>query len=138
MLTFTKARVMYVDSVLGIILFLMKDQGCDILNKFQIFIKCNVNGNSLQSKISALPYFCFFNNIRTQTYLSHTLAIPYFNILNNVRPNLDLILAVLIEKNSSRSLLLHFQQNKTPTVPYFNIFNRINPQTYLILSFSIK
>ena len=53
---------------------------------------------------------------------SCTLVAPYFGIFIIIK---HLILVFLIEENSNRTLLLHFQQNEAPAVPYFSISNRI-------------
>ena len=66
-----------------------------------------------------MPYFCFFNNIRPQPYLSCTLCQHFQHL--------------------SHTLLQYFKQIKAPAVPYIRNFNRITlQQQYLISPFSME
>ena len=118
-----------------------------------------------QTKTPAVYYFCFFNIITPQPYLSPALfqyfqqyktpGVPYFGILNRIKPQQYLIIAFSMEKNPpvspyfcfsnnirpqyyiSSTLLQHFQKCKTQQYP-FSIVNIRKLQPFLILAFSIK
>ena len=62
-----------------------------------------------------------------------------FPAIYNLMLNMLLILVFSIKEIPSRTLLQHFQWNKSLPVPCFDIiFNEINPQSYQILAFTMK
>ena len=78
-------------------------------------------------KTTAVPYFCFLNNITPQSHLSRTLFWHFQQYKTPAVPNFS----ILITLKPSRTLFQHFQWKRTAAVPYFCFLNNIRSQPYL-------